>query len=362
MTRLRLSILSVCALALTVALVGCGGGDDEVPADAIAVVGGKEITRAEYDALIGRTKTAYKNAKREFPKQGTPEFNAIKSQAVQWLVQKAQYEEKADDLEVEISQQQIDKKLAEVKQQFFQGNDKRYKDALKQQGYTEDDLKDTLRIQLIQDEIFKKVTEDVKVSDEDIQSFYDKNKTERFTTPESRDVRHILIAVCVDKASKEGGCQPNGQAKSLADRLYTQLDNGASFAALAKRHSDDPSSKDLGGKLSIVKGQTVAPFEQTAFGIGKNAISRPVKTQYGYHIIQPLTAIKKKSVQPLPKVKEQIRQEVLGTKKNEVMTEWVKDTREDFCDGDLSFQIGFKPNPDPCKEQPANTTPTPPQQ
>jgi parvulin-like peptidyl-prolyl isomerase len=357
MTRLRILLVALAALALGIS--GCGGGDDQVPADAIAVVGGKEITRAEYDALLTRTKTAYANAKRDFPKQGTPEFNAIKSQAVQWLVQKAQYEEKADDLEISITQQQIDKKLAEVKQQFFQSDEKKYKAALKQQGYTENDLKDTLRIQLIQDEIFKKVTEDVKVSDEDIKAFYDKNKASRYTTPESRDVRHILIAVCVDKDAKD--CLPNARAKALADRLYGELQDGAGFARLAKQHSDDPSSKDLGGKLSIVRGQTVAPFEQTAFGIAKMAISRPVKTQYGYHIIQPLSAIKKKSIQPLAKVKEQIRQEVSGTKKNEVMTDWVKDTREDFCDGDLSFQIGFKPNPDPCKE-PTSTTPQAPQQ
>jgi parvulin-like peptidyl-prolyl isomerase len=358
MTRLRILLVPLAALALGIA--GCGGGSDEVPADAIAVVGGKQITRAEFDALINRTKTAYKNAKRPFPKQGTPEYNAIKSQAVQWLVQKAQYEEKADDLEISITEQQIDKKLAEVKQQFFQGDEKKYKAALKQQGYTENDLRDTLRIQLIQDEIYKKVTEDVKVSDEDIRKFYDKNKAERYTTPESRDVRHILVAVCVDKATKD--CLANGPARTLADRLYNQLRGGASFVKLAKRHSDDPSSKDLGGKLSIVRGQTVAPFEQTAFGIGKNAISKPVKTQYGYHIIQPLTAIKKKSIQPLSKVRAQIKQEVTGTKKNEVMTDWVKDTREDFCDGDLSFQIGFKPNPDPCKEPATSTTPQTPQQ
>ena len=76
-----------------------------------------------------------------------------------------------------------------------------------------------------------------------------------------------------------------------------------------------------------------------------------MKTQYGYHIIEPLTRSRAKSVQPLAKVKQQIRQEAAQTEKNKTMTEWVKDTREDFCDGDLSFQVGFKPNPDPCKSR-----------
>lgn len=354
MTRSLPALLSLAALV--VALAGCGGGDKEVPADAIAVVGGKQITRSEYDALIDRTKVAYKSAGRKFPAQGTADFKAIKSQAVQWLVQKAQYEEKADDLEISISQQQIDKKLAEVKKQFFAGNEQRYKAALKQQGYTEKDLRDTLRIQLVQDEIFKKVTGDVEVSDAEIRAFYAKNKTQRYRTPESRDVRHILVAVCTDASGKGADCLPNGKAKALANRLYKRVRNGGNFAALAKKYSDDPSSKDLGGKLSVVRGQTVAPFEQTAFGIGVKAISRPVKTQYGYHIIQPLTGIKKAQTQPLAKVKEQIRQELLGTKKNEAMTEWVKDTRKDFCDGNLQFQVGFKPTPDPCKQDTSTTS------
>ena len=358
MPRLRIAALSLAALALTGVLAACGGSSDEVPADAIAVVGGRDIPRAEYDQLITRTKTAYKNAGRTFPKAGTPEFNALKSQAVTWLVQKAQYEEKAEDLDISVSEQDIDKKLREVKQQFFQNDQSQYEKALKQQGYTEKELRDTLRVQLIQDDIFKKVTDDVEVADADIQKFYEKNKTQRYTTPPSRDVRHILISVCANGQAKTEGCLPNDEARAKADQLYDQLKAGASFAALAKKNSGDPSSKDNGGKLTVVEGQTVAPFNQTAFSLGVHVLSRPVKTQYGYHIIEPLSRIKPKAVQPLSKVKEQIRQELLQSKKNEAMTTWVKDTREDFCDGDLSFQIGFKPNPDPCKPQGTTSTGT----
>lgn len=356
MPRPFIIVLSLAALALTAVAAGCGGGSDEVPSDAVAVVGGTQVTRAEYDQLLNRTKVAYKNAGRTFPKAGTPEYNALKSQAVQWLVQKAQYEEKAGDLDIDVTEQDVDKKLSEVKQQFFQNDPKKYEAALKQQGYTEQQLRATLRVQLIQDEIFKKVTEDVEVADEDVRTFYDKNKEKRYTTPPSRDVRHILISVCANGQTKTPGCLANGPAKAKADRLFDQLEGGASFANLAKQHSGDPSSKDIGGKLTIVEGQTVAPFNQTAFNLGVNVVSRPVKTQYGYHIIEPLTKIKPKAVQPLTKVRDQIRQELLQTKKNEAMTGWVKDTREDFCDGDLTFQIGFKPNPDPCKPQGATST------
>lgn len=356
MPRPRILVLSLAALALTAVAVGCGGGSDEVPSDAVAVVGGTQVTRAQYDELLNRAKLAYKNQDREFPKAGTPEHTAFKSQAMQLLVQQAQMEEKADDLDIDITEKDVDKKLREVQQQYFQSDDQKYKEALKQQGYTEQQLRDTLRVALLQEEIYKKVTEDVEVADEDVREFYDKNKAKRYTTPRSRDVRHILVTVCADPQTKTPGCLTNARAKSKADRLYRQLKGGANFAKLAKQHSGDPSSKDSGGKFSVVEGQTVAPFNKASFSLGVNELSRPVKTQYGYHLIEPLTKVKPKAVQPLAKVREQIRQELLQTKKNEAMTTWANDTREDFCDGDLSFQVGFKPNPDPCKPQGTTST------
>ena len=67
--------LSLCALTLTLALAtfvlaGCslGGGSDKVPADAVAVVDGHEIAKADFDALLTQAKKSYKNQKREFPK------------------------------------------------------------------------------------------------------------------------------------------------------------------------------------------------------------------------------------------------------------------------------------------------------
>ena len=114
------------------------------------------------------------------------------------------------------------------------------------------------------------MTGEVKVTDEQIAAYYEKNKAQ-YSQPESREVRHILV-----------------KTKKQADALYAQLQGGADFAALAKKHSEDTGSKANGGKLTISKGQTVAPFDQTAFLLAKNAISKPVKTEFGYHIIQPL--------------------------------------------------------------------------
>ena len=107
----RLALLLCALLALALAAAGCGAGDEDVPADAVAVVDGEEIAKSDYDALIAQAKKSYANQKREFPKAGSQEFQTLRNQAVQFLIQREQFEQEAEDLEVEVTDKQIDARL-----------------------------------------------------------------------------------------------------------------------------------------------------------------------------------------------------------------------------------------------------------
>jgi parvulin-like peptidyl-prolyl isomerase len=324
MQRLKLTLPILLALIAFV-VAGCGGEDDEsVPADAIAVVGDVEVPKSEFDALLGQAKRSYKAQKREFPKAGTPEYATLKNQAVAFLVQRAQFEQQAEELDVEITDKQVDARLEQTKKQYFGGDEKRYQAQLKEQGLTEEQVRRDLRAQLLQEALFKKVTAGVKVTDAEVRSYYEKNK-EQYGQPESRDVRHILVPT-----------------KRQAQDLHAQLRAGGSFARLAKRFSKDPGSKDQGGKLTVAKGQTVPPFDKAAFELKKNELSQPIKTQYGWHLIEPLSAVKPAKTTPLKEVRESIRQQLEQTKKNERMTKWVEDTKKEFADR-TRYQTGYAP-------------------
>ncbi|MGH3129293.1 MAG: SurA N-terminal domain-containing protein, partial [Gaiellaceae bacterium] len=217
MTKHRIALFLTLAVVLVAAGCSGGGGDDEnVPGDAVAVVGGSSIAKTEFDGLINQAKRSYKAQKRDFPKVGTSEYNVLKNQAVQFLVQRAQFERKAEDLDVQVTDKQVTDRLAQIKKQYFAGDQKRYEKQLDQQGLTDEQVRRDIRAQLVQEGIFKKVTENVKVSDKDIEDYYDKNKSQ-YGTPESRDVRHILVPT-----------------KKLADQLYTRSKAGEDFAKLAK--------------------------------------------------------------------------------------------------------------------------------
>jgi foldase protein PrsA len=319
-------VLLLCAL-VSLALAGCGGGDEDVPADAVAVVDGEEIARSDYEALITQAKKSYKNQKRDFPAAGSQEFQTLRNQAVQFLVQREQFAQEAENLDVDVTDKAIDARLAQIQKQYFGGDKAKYEKQLKEQGITEKQVRNDIRAQIISEKIFSEVTGEVKVTDDQIEDYYEKNKAQ-YSQPESREVRHILV-----------------KTKAQADDLYTQLQGGGDFAVLAKKFSEDTGSKANGGKLTISKGQTVAPFDQTAFLLKKNDISKPVKTEFGYHIIQPLGETKAAKVTPIGEVKESIKQQLQQTEKNEAMTKWVDDLKKDYEDK-VSYATGFTPPPD----------------
>jgi len=311
--------------ALVAVLAGCGGGGGgSVPSDAVAKVNGHTITQEQFNTLLNQAKKSYTSQKKKWPAAGTPEYDTLKNQAVAYLVQREEFQQEADKLGVAITDADVDKRLKQIKKQYFGGSEARYKKQLTQQGLTDAQVRDDIKAQLVQEKIFKKVTTDTKVSEADVKKYYDQHQSQ-YGTPEQRDVAHILV-----------------KSKALADQLYQKVKAGQDFTKLAKKYSQDPGSKAQGGKLTISKGQTVAPFDQTAFLLPTGHFSRPVKTTFGYHIIKALGPIKAAKTTPFAKVKASIKQQLLQQKRNDAMTNWSNTLKKDF-NGKVSYQTGFAP-------------------
>ena len=326
MRRVFLTVVLALGLAVFAAACGGDGGSKAVPADSVAVVGDQSVAKSEFDDLIAYAKKSYDAQKRPFPKVGTPEYVQLRDQAMTFLIQRTQFEVKADELKIDVSDDAVDKRIDQYVKERHQGDKKKFDGELKSQGLSSEQARDIIRANLIQEAIFKKVTADAKVSDAEIRTYYDKNKAQ-YGTPETRVVRHVLVKT---------------NQKALADRLYNDLKAGGDWKAIAKKHSQDPASKNTGGRMTATKGQLVPEFEETAFTIGDNGISKPVKTQYGWHIIQALGPVKKSKATPYDQVKEAVRQQLLQEKKNKDMEKWVADMRKDLND-ETTYQVGYKP-------------------
>ena len=325
----------LCALALGAA--ACGGDEkkspEDVPPDAVALVGDQKILKAQVEDLMEQARRGYKAQKRDFPKPGTPDYDRLRDQAVGHLVQRAEFEQEAKEMGIEVTKKEVDKGVQDLVKQVAGGNEKKFQRALKQQGLTEKQVRDTVELQILQREIYNKVTGDVKVSDEQVEKYYEEHK-KQFTQPSTRNVRHILIA-----CSKPAECKKD---EAKADELYTQLKNGADFAALAKKVSEDPGTKAQGGTYQAVKGQSAPEFDKVAFALDVGELSKPVKTQFGWHIIKAVSTVKAERATPLATVKDTIRNQLLQEKKNKAITKWVEDVKKKW-EPKVVYAVGYQP-------------------
>ncbi|MFY9725560.1 MAG: peptidyl-prolyl cis-trans isomerase, partial [Bryobacteraceae bacterium] len=125
-----------------------------------------------------------------------------------------------------------------------------------------------------------KIADSLVPSDADLLRIYNQNK-ESFRTKERVHAEHILLKTA-DKTPAE-----DAKLKALAEDLVKQLKDGANFAELAKKYSEDTGSADKGGDLGwIERGQTLPEFERVAFALKPGETSGVVKTEVGYHIIR----------------------------------------------------------------------------
>lgn len=87
---------------------------------------------------------------------------------------------------------------------------------------------------------------------------------------------------------KASACHILVKTKEEADRIKSQLDKGANFQALAKKHSLCPSAKKGGDLGEFRRGDMVPAFENIVFKKEILTVHGPVKTQFGFHLIKTL--------------------------------------------------------------------------
>lgn len=341
MHRLKLTALILPLFAVLALAAGCGSEDSQdVPPGAIAVVDGEEISKEKYDRLLEQTREGYKKQGQEFPKQGTPEFATIRNNIVRFLVERKYFELAAEEMDIEVTDAEVTKRLDDLKQQVFQGDEKKYTAALKEADKTEAEVREDVRDRLIQEKVAAKLTDEIEVTNEDVEKYYREHQSE-FRTPASREVRHILVAVCGEPKT-EGCTKSAAKAKQEAQALRRQITGGADFAKLAKANSDDPGSKESGGQLTVSKGSTEPPFDKAAFSLETGTLSQPVKTRYGFHVIEPLKDVQPAKTRPLKDARATIRSQLIAQRRSEALTDWVKETQEKYAEK-TTYQVGYQP-------------------
>lgn len=238
MSKAQRLIAGFATALLTVSLAACGGGGG-----AVATVNGQSISHAELDSKL----------------EGSPAARGV----LQNLVMSMLIDQYAQQHHITVSQDEINKVENTYKQQY-PGD--QWTELLKARGLTEQDVQDLIRRQVIID---KAVGSSITISDKQIADYFNKNHAQ-FDKPAEAKARHILVPDL-----------------KTAEKVEADLKAGKDFAAEAKDYSTDPGSKDKGGDLGYFrKGAMVPAFDAYAFSAPIGKISQPIKSPFGYHIIQ----------------------------------------------------------------------------
>jgi foldase protein PrsA len=255
--------LVTLALGLSIAACSSGGGGD------VATVNGQKISKTDFDNRM--------------------EAGPAGKQTLQQMVQGILIDQYAKDNNIAVTDDEIAKKEEDIKAKYPPGQ---FDQILKQQGLTEDDVHRILRQQII---IEKAVGSSITITDAQVKAYFDKNHT-TLDKPAQVRARHILV--------------PD---QKTAIMIEGKLKAGGDFAMLAKQYSTDPSTKDKGGELGFFgKGQMVPAFQDAAFSLPVGSISQPVKSPFGWHIIQveeKKPAIKATLAASAASIRDQLKQQ-----------------------------------------------------
>jgi len=287
------------------------------PADTVAKVGTIAISRAELDRALTVLTAQNRIQAGESPESRKQAESAALDQLIfaELIFQEGMKTPPAD------LEKQIEFKMSQNKGKF--GSVAEFEAALKSAGMVEKELVEITRKDIvISNFVETKIVPTIKVTDDEVKSFYNENKEQLKEEPQVK-ASHILIGVDASASAEE-----KAKAKAKAEALLKEIKGGKDFAEAAKASSTCPS-KEQGGDLGYFgKGQMVPPFEQAAFAMKVGDISDVVETQFGYHIIK-LTDKKDGEAPKLEEIKEKISAFLKGQKTQKAVYDYVTKLRKD---------------------------------
>ncbi len=161
-----------------------------------------------------------------------------------------------------------------------------------------------------------KLRREVEVPEEELTAYYNDNQDD-FTREEQVRARHILLRITPDR--------PAELAENELQAVRQRIEAGEDFAELAKEVSEDESNSARGGSLGYFgRGRMVPAFEEAAFGARVGELVGPVKTDFGYHLIE-VQDQRAGGLQPFEEVKAAVRARLIGERVQEIAEAKIRD-------------------------------------
>ena len=305
-----LSIIFITALTINV--VGCNSikkSDKATKNTVLAEVDKSKITRGDLDKYMHYTLSSYKEqygSNYENDDNLKDKLKKERDKALESLVEQEILLKMKKDNNIKYSKDEMNVKVTgeinTIKE--YCGSDKNYENYIAKYGYNIKTFKKYLEKQYVLDTVKSKLVEDVKVSDKEIEEYYNKN-IENYVLNPGAYVKHIVFQ------SSTTGYDDANKARKLAI-------SGKSLEEIAKmsQFKDNCTYEDLGHQDYDNNTKLVANFVDAFKGLSEGDVSEPIETNYGYHIIEISNINKESRTQTLDEVKEAVKKAVLKEKQD----------------------------------------------
>ncbi|MFH5836135.1 peptidyl-prolyl cis-trans isomerase [Proteiniclasticum sp. C24MP] len=321
-----LTTLSVSVLAI--ALAGCGLVEEtpeSIEGTVLAEVGDEKITQKDVDAeavsYMDSLKVTYGEDILE-QEEGKEVVKQLKVDILNSLVEMRIIDKKVEESGMETDTEEITKAIEERIEQVkaaYQAEEGAYEKALEDAGFTEESYYEFVKEDVIRQNYYVKLMEDVTVTEEDIKAYYEENKA-AFMTPAGANIYHIYFGT-------------DDAAKAEAEEVLKMIkEDGKDFAEAAEEFGNDMSAEAGGllGYYAYDNQELYADFMDHVKVLEENEISDVVKSSAGYHIIKVDTVQKEAVQQSLEEVEVAISSNLQTELKNEKYAASMEEWKEEY--------------------------------
>lgn len=298
-------------LILAMLVVACKGGEPStgkatIGDEVAAVVNGMAISKEEYQSTLA-------HAERTFaPQPG--EKAALAQRVLDKMVTDELLIQHARALRIQVTSEEVDRKMQEIAEAG--GGDAALEAFSEKSGLTKARMRSNLERNLLIERLIERTRAELKVTPAEVKAYYQAH-LEDFRLGTGVTLAHILFR------------EDRGDPLARAKKAHAEVEGGLAFEKAVSKYSDDALTRDSGGLLGTLKrGEMLPELEEPAFSLEAGAVSPPVKSPRGIHLLKVLER-RPGSQRPLSEVKEEIRNRMLDSLMESKMKELAERLRRE---------------------------------
>ena len=264
-------------LAIAIAAVAASVGAAQLLEAIVIRVGDRIITRTQYAQRLAE---GYNEIEQTVPAAEQAARKAgLKKDLTDNLVSELLLKDRADRLNITVSNDEIKDSIARVKQQFGITTDQQFEESLKKSNMTRAEMEGRMRDTILTNKLFaRELRPREDLTDKELRERYDREK-EHYRLPERAHLREIIVLRPDNAAQAE-------TARQHAEELAKQARSGADFALLAKTASE-AATKDKGGDLGEVsRGELLPELDKAVFNATSGQVIGPIEAKTAWHILK----------------------------------------------------------------------------